>query len=228
MIDAGSIALRQSPRPRAVVIAVCLFAGLAAAPAAHAQRIANGFDDAAARATQGPQGSSSGGPGGAAPINPMPHVPPAVSRPENWPGTKATNANAIDNHILSSIRANPGSPLEPLADDAPVVHAGGIQSEDGTNAAADGVVVAGFEDAGPAPPPPTPHHRTTPTRRNDDQVGLEGGEGGQDLVAPGAPPERGLRSKAGDADVDDAGALQRRHLPPCARQWRQQRGRQRE
>ena len=152
MIDAGSIAPRRAPRPRAVVIAICLLLSLAAAPAAHAQRIANGFDDAAARATQGPQVSSSGGPGGAAPINPMPHVPAAVSRPENWPGAKPTNANAIDNHILSSIRANPGSPLEPLDDDPPVVRAGGTPLEDGTESAADGVVRAGFEDAGTPPP----------------------------------------------------------------------------
>jgi len=39
-----------------------------------------------------------------------PHVPRAVSRPAGWP----SDATTPDNHVLSSIRANPGAPLEPV------------------------------------------------------------------------------------------------------------------
>ena len=39
----------------------------------------------------------------------MPTVPGAVSRPAGWPGDAAA-----EQHVLSSIRARPGSPLEPI------------------------------------------------------------------------------------------------------------------
>ena len=46
----------------------------------------------------------------------VPEQPKAISRPESWPSGKKTNSNpdAIGKHILSSIRENPGAPLEPL------------------------------------------------------------------------------------------------------------------
>ncbi len=46
----------------------------------------------------------------------VPEQPKAISRPESWPGGKKTDGNpdAIGKHILSSIRENPGAPLEPL------------------------------------------------------------------------------------------------------------------
>ncbi len=40
----------------------------------------------------------------------MPTVPQAVSRPADWPG-----GTPAEQHVLSSIRARPGSPLEPIA-----------------------------------------------------------------------------------------------------------------
>jgi hypothetical protein len=43
----------------------------------------------------------------------MPTVPDAVSRPEGWPTSKGKPS---DNHVLSSIRANPGAPLEPIGE----------------------------------------------------------------------------------------------------------------
>ncbi|MFM7207954.1 MAG: peptidylprolyl isomerase [Planctomycetaceae bacterium] len=52
----------------------------------------------------------------------MPTIPAASSRPATWP-TSATAGDAhragdkpLDNHVLSSIRATPGAPLEPLGD----------------------------------------------------------------------------------------------------------------
>jgi hypothetical protein len=50
--------------------------------------------------------------GTVAPAN-MPNVPAAVSRPEGWPTSKGKPG---DNHVLSSIRANPGAPLEPVGE----------------------------------------------------------------------------------------------------------------
>ena len=40
-----------------------------------------------------------------------PTVPAATSRPQGWPSAQPKPA---DNHVLSSIRANPGAPLEPI------------------------------------------------------------------------------------------------------------------
>lgn len=45
----------------------------------------------------------------------VPHVPKAVSRPEGWPTSAASEAAR---HVLSTIRLNPAEPLVPVADGA--------------------------------------------------------------------------------------------------------------
>lgn len=101
------------------LLAVALAALLATAPGtaerAFAQRIAQQFDQQAAGATEGPT-AAPGAPTGRPTTNLVPHIPRAVSRPESWPGVKRGPAG--DNHVLSSIRARPGDPIEPIEPDA--------------------------------------------------------------------------------------------------------------
>jgi hypothetical protein len=58
----------------------------------------------------------------------VPEQPKAVSRPDSWPGGKMKEGNpdAIGKHILSSIRENPGAPLEPLEAITPEAVAGTV------------------------------------------------------------------------------------------------------
>lgn len=58
----------------------------------------------------------------------VPEQPKAISRPDSWPGGKKPEGNpdAIGKHILSSIRKNPGAPLEPLEAITPEVVAGTV------------------------------------------------------------------------------------------------------
>lgn len=58
----------------------------------------------------------------------VPEQPKAISRPESWPSGKKTvgNPDAIGKHILSSIRENPGAPLEPLDAITPEAVAGTV------------------------------------------------------------------------------------------------------
>lgn len=72
----------------------------------------------------------------------MPHVPKALSRPEGWPGRTGGAKAGVDNHVLSSILANPGGPLEPIA--APIEAAG---AKAGQKSA---VIQAGFEETLPS------------------------------------------------------------------------------
>lgn len=46
--------------------------------------------------------------------------------------------------------------------------------------------------------------------RHEDEVGRKVDDGGQDLVAPGSPPQVGLHAGPRHADVDDAGPVPRR------------------
>ena len=107
-----------------LVLSICIPAREAAA-----QRIANQFNDGAAGATQGPATATPMGPGGTATTNLVPHIPKTISRPEGWPGGKPSakhdDFKSIDNHVLSSIRAQPGSPFTPLAK----THEGGSQAQ---------------------------------------------------------------------------------------------------
>ena len=58
----------------------------------------------------------------------VPEQPKAISRPDSWPGGKKKEGNpdAIGKHILSSIRENPGAPLEPLEAITPEAVAGTV------------------------------------------------------------------------------------------------------
>jgi len=51
-------------------------------------------------------------PRGAVPPAQGPTIPSATGRPRDWP---AAAKSPTDNHVLSSIRSNPGAPLEPVA-----------------------------------------------------------------------------------------------------------------
>jgi hypothetical protein len=53
----------------------------------------------------------------------VPHVPAAVTRPAGWPGGMAAGNAA--RHVLSTIRANPDEPLEPLGAPQPIPTAAG-------------------------------------------------------------------------------------------------------
>ncbi|MFM8735173.1 MAG: peptidylprolyl isomerase [Pirellulales bacterium] len=84
-------------------------------------------------------------PPGNVPPGRMPDVKEATARPNGWPTAKTDTG---DNHVLSSIRTNPGAPLEPVgqliaSEVAKAVEAGGP--------APDGVVPAAFDQ--PAAPP---------------------------------------------------------------------------
>jgi hypothetical protein len=53
----------------------------------------------------------------------VPHVPKAVTRPAGWPGGLAAGNAA--RHVLSTIRARPDEPLEPIGEPQPIpTHAG--------------------------------------------------------------------------------------------------------
>ena len=127
---------RESTPHAAAAVMLCLGAAIAAWPA-HAQRIANQFDDAASGASPAPIAVGQAGPGSITPDRLVPSVPKAVSRPDDWPGRKA-GAKKIDNHVLSSIRPDPDAPIVPI-DFGP-----------GVAPAKDGVVPAQYQEpAGP-------------------------------------------------------------------------------
>lgn len=106
--------------PSAVLQTGCLvacFAALSLARPASGQRLADSFDEASRSAT-GP--ALPAGDDKAAPAF-VPHVPAAASRPAGWPTGPATKTD-FEKHVLSSIRARPGAPLDdaelrPLAGD---------------------------------------------------------------------------------------------------------------
>lgn len=72
----------------------------------------------------------------------VPTIPESSSRPKGWPSGTRDDDKPLDNHVLSSIRANPGSPLEPVGQliASEVSKAVGSPREPG-------VVPAGFESA---------------------------------------------------------------------------------
>ena len=72
----------------------------------------------------------------------VPTIPDTVSRPKGWPTAKDT---ASDNHVLSSIRANPGSPLEPVSQLIASEVAKAVAKDGETVAPFKGVVTAAFE-----------------------------------------------------------------------------------
>jgi hypothetical protein len=145
MHQPGESPRESTPRTAAAVIfcaALALLSAMHARPA-HAQRIANQFDDAAAGATPAPIAVGQAGPGSITPHRLVPTAPKPVSRPDGWPGRKADGKAAdgkkIDNHVLSSIRPDPDAPIVPI-DFGP-----------GVKPAQDGVVQAQYqESAAPA------------------------------------------------------------------------------
>ena len=160
--------------PRTVLGWTCCAAILLAAPVGRGQDPRQPVDDAFssqgvpdARGTPAARGFV--GPGQ------QPHVPKPLTRPEGWPGGKPP-AEGKDNHVLSSIRPNPGAPLEPLT--PPAVGAMDRPS---------GVIQAGFEETvpGAAPAPPAGGMQSLDNARVVARVGpevvLEG-----DLLTPSA------------------------------------------
>jgi parvulin-like peptidyl-prolyl isomerase len=109
----------------------------------------------------------------------VPHVPKAVSRPAGWPTSKP---KGVDNHVLSSIRENPGAPLEPVRE----LIAAEVAKAVAPGASGDvGVVPAAFEQpaAGAATVPPAAQslEMAMVVARVGPEVVLEG-----DLLTPKA------------------------------------------
>jgi len=96
--------------------------------------------------------SAAGAAGPRAGVGPalVPHVPKAVSRPAGWP---TAGQKPLDNHVLSSIRENPGAPLEPVRD---LIAAEVAKAVGPGTAGGGGVVPANFEQpaTGTAAVPP--------------------------------------------------------------------------
>jgi hypothetical protein len=130
-------------------------------------------------------------PRGAVPPAQGPTIPAATSRPRDWP---TAAAGTLDNHVLSSIRANPGAPLEPVG----AMIASEVARAVGSGSAAGGVAPAAFE--APAPTGREPVYQSLETAlvvaRVGPEVVLEA-----DLltpkaiewlekVTPGMPPEQ--------------------------------------
>jgi parvulin-like peptidyl-prolyl isomerase len=106
-------------------------------------------------------------------------VPKAVSRPAGWPTSKP---KGVDNHVLSSIRENPGAPLEPVRE----LIAAEVAKAVAPGASGDvGVVPAAFEQpaAGAATVPPAAQslEMAMVVARVGPEVVLEG-----DLLTPKA------------------------------------------
>jgi parvulin-like peptidyl-prolyl isomerase len=169
-------------RCRAGLLAMACGVLLGAARVALAQQLADPFNDSAAGGTvaTGPAARPNSGPLSTMGPAYVPTVPKAVSRPQGWPG----GGEAVDaeKHVLSSIRARPGAPLDPWP------------------AADEGVVRAAFEapagDATPALPEAKSLEAAMVVARVGPEVVLEA-----DLltpkalewlekVTPGLPPEQ--------------------------------------
>jgi hypothetical protein len=130
-------------------------------------------------------------PRGAVPPAQGPTIPAATSRPRDWP---TAAAGTIDNHVLSSIRSNPGAPLEPVG----AMIASEVARAVASGSTAGGVTPAAFES--PAPTGGEPVYQSLETAlvvaRVGPEVVLEA-----DLltpkaiewlekVTPGMPPEQ--------------------------------------
>jgi hypothetical protein len=125
----------------------------------------------------------------------VPNVPKDVSRPEGWPtsgGAKKTDSSdkPVDNHVLSSIRKNPGGPLEFTT-----------SPHDGVPAASREILQAAYEEAAAAQPAPNvPQLQTLETAQVVARVGPEVVLESDlltpkalewlDKVSPGLPPEQ--------------------------------------
>ena len=145
MSDNGNHALLRRPGPacaRMLIVALA-FAAFALSPDHRA--VAQAPD-----ATPGVDGTTAGSDAataattarGRVPLGRAPSVPDPLGRPQGWPG--GGKPGSTDNHVLSSIRANPGAPLEPIDEPASVGHSAGTLPQKA------GVIQAGFEQPLPA------------------------------------------------------------------------------
>ncbi|MCE9630743.1 MAG: peptidylprolyl isomerase [Planctomycetia bacterium] len=100
----------------------------------------------------------------------VPNIPATVSRPEGWPTAKGA---ATDNHVLSSIRANPGSPLEPVGQLIASEVAKAVVGGGGTAAPDEGVVPAAFETPAATPTDELPGIQSLETAMVIARVGPE-------------------------------------------------------
>jgi hypothetical protein len=162
---------------RLLLGAVCVGGLIATAGPASAQRLAETVEEAAGTSSAAPLTAEAAVPAL------LPHIPKAVSRPENWP----TSAAAAK-HVLSTIRLNPAEPLVPVDEPPP-----------GSNADTGQVEPAQYvEPAGPgaAPPEARSLEAALVVARVGPEVVLEA-----DLltpkalewleqVSPGLPPEK--------------------------------------
>jgi len=130
-------------------------------------------------------------PRGAVPPAQGPTIPAATSRPRDWP---TAAPGTIDNHVLSSIRSNPGAPLEPVG----AMIASEVARAVASGSTAGGVTPAAFES--PAPAGGEPVYQSLETALVVARVGPEVVLEADlltpkaiewlDKVAPGMPPEQ--------------------------------------
>jgi hypothetical protein len=124
----------------ALAVVACCAATIAASPVAAAQEAGREADGAAADASGSPTAATSSR--ARVTLGQAPSVPESLGRPPGWPsgGAAGATGKAGEKNVLSSIRANPGSPLEPIAGPSPV----GIDTAGAAQRA--GVIQAGFEE----------------------------------------------------------------------------------
>lgn len=162
-------------RPSIAALASLAVLGMPILPEreAPAQQIARQFDQQSAGATQGPINSPFV-PQSTSTQNFTPHARRAPSRPDTWPGAKKGGVTG-DNHVLSSIRATPGAPVEPLDAADPA---------DRPSERSEGVAQVSFDapvDAEASEPVEETLDSTTVVARVGPEVVLEG-----DLLTPTA------------------------------------------
>jgi len=98
--------------------------------------------DVAEAASPNAATDSATAPRGRVPLGQAPSVPSSLGRPQGWPG--GGTPGATDQHVLSSIRSNPGGPLEPIDSGASAGRTGDAMPHKA------GVIRAGFEEALPS------------------------------------------------------------------------------
>ena len=136
-------------------------------------------------------------PRGAVETAQIPTIPATVSRPDSWPTAKG---KAGDNHVLSSIRANPGSPLEPVGELIASEVAKAVAQGESGDGSQGGVVQATFEAEAGKPTPLQPGFQSLEAAQVVARVGPEVVLEADLLtpkalewlekVTPGMPPEK--------------------------------------
>jgi parvulin-like peptidyl-prolyl isomerase len=75
----------------------------------------------------------------------VPHIPDAVSRPAGWPTAKTS---FLDNHVLSSIREQPGAPLDPVDEEGRPL----AEASSDNPAGPSGIILADYQEPLPEQP----------------------------------------------------------------------------